>query len=76
MATSRIYITRCIVMTLVLVGATACTNKQLYRAAQQNQLSKCDEMLPQEQAECREAQSMSYEEYEKQRSTLKNQNNR
>ena len=48
---------------------SSCSNKQLYRAGQDYEKSKCTEnaMSPQQLVECLKNDSKSYDEYQKQR---------
>lgn len=47
------------------VLVSACSNRQLYNAVQENRKAKCDEMPDAQRAECLEQYQKSYEEYDR-----------
>lgn len=50
---------------------TACTQQQAYQAVQENRLMECQKRVGDQQEECREGHSMSYEEYQREREALR-----
>lgn len=49
----------------IAVSVSACSNRQLYNAVQENRKAKCDELPDVPRAECLEQYLQSYEEYER-----------
>lgn len=56
------------------IAISGCTSKQLYNAVQQNRIQACSKELPQDQEACKQRYEKSYEDYERDRQEVMDDN--
>lgn len=59
-----------LLLVISLLAVSACSNKQIYEGVQQGQRNECLKLPPDQQEDCLQANSQSYEDYQAERKDI------